>query len=317
MTLRKIELHEFRKIAHGIRRPEDVVAMRDGRVFASHHDGAVAQIAPNGDFRILGSKSGAPNGIQMDAKGRFVIANFGIYDGPPGPLELFDPRTNARAVLVSEIGGRLLTSCNYPVIDRAGNIWCSHSTFAPSWPDALDRRADRFIFVLRTDGSIDVVATGLRFPNGMALDAAEQYLYVTQTSNGDVLRLPILPGAKLGAPERYGPRLGFVAGMKLNPDLKLPSFITRHLGYTDGIGFDVEGNLWVTLPAAHMIAAITPAGRKFVIAHDPSGKLIRGPSNIAWGGPDLTELYIGDLHTDYVLTTRSPVAGMPMHHQRA
>ena len=73
----------------------------------------------------------------------------------------------------------------------------------------------------------------------------------------------------------------------------------------------------MTLPAAHKIAAITPAGRKFVIAHDPSGKLIRSPSNIAWGGPDLTELYIGDLHADYVLTTRSPVAGMPMHHQQS
>jgi len=317
MTLRRIELHAFRKIAQGIARAEDVVALRDGRVFASHHDGAVSEITPNGDFRVLGSKFGAPNGIAMDAQGRFVIANFGIYDGAPGPLELFDPRTGARTVLVGEIGGRKLTSCNYPVIDRAGNIWCSHSTFAATWPEALDRRTDGFIFVLRSDGSTDIAATGLRFPNGLALDAAERHLYVTQTSNADVLRFPILPGAKLGPSERYGPRLGFVTGMKTNPDLKLPGFITRFLGYTDGLAFDAEGNLWVTLPAAHMIAAITPAGRKVVIAHDPSGTLIRGPSNIAWGGPDLMDLYIADLRADYVLTTRSPVAGMPMYHQWA
>lgn len=55
--------------------------------------------------------------------------------------------------------------------------------------------------------------------------------------------------------------------------------------------------------------------KAFVVAHDPSGKLIQSPTNVAWGGPDLTDLYIGDLHTDYVLTAKSPVAGMPMLHQ--
>ena len=315
MTLAPIPLASYRKIAHGIRRAEDIVALRDGRAFASHHDGAVAEIFPDGGLRILGSKFGAPNGLNMDAAGRIIIANFGIYDGAPGPLERFDPTTGERVTLVSEIGGRTLTACNYPVIDRNGNIWCSHSTFAPTWPDALDRRADGFIFVYRPDGTTDIVAENLRFPNGMALSADEQYLFCTQTTGGHVLRFPILPGARLGAPEQYGPRLGFILPFKPNPKLQMPAFITRHIGYTDGIGFDAEGNLWVTLPAAHMIAAITPAGKKIVITHDPSGKLLPGPANIAWGGPDLTDLYIGDLHTDFVLTAKSPVPGMPMLHQ--
>ena len=315
MPLQRIPLADFSKIAQGIARPEGVLGLRDGRVFAAHHDGAVAEIGLGGGFRKLGTKLGAPNGIAMDAAGRIVIANFGIFDGTPGPLEIFDPATGERRALVSEIGGRTLTSCNFPVIDRAGNIWCSHSTFAPTWPDALDRRADGFIFVHRPDGSTDIVAEGLRFPNGMALSADEAHLYVTQTSNGDVLRLPVLAGARLGAAERYGPRLGIVAGMKLNPGLKLPSFITRYLGYTDGIAFDADGNLWVTLPASHMIVAITPAGKRVVVAHDPSGQLIRSPTNIAWGGPDLTDLYVGFLDADYVLTAKSPVAGMQLRHQ--
>jgi hypothetical protein len=52
-----------------------------------------------------------------------------------------------------------------------------------------------------------------------------------------------------------------------------------------------------------------------VVAHDPAGELARSPTNIAWGGPDLTNLYIGDLHTGYVLTAKSPVPGMPLRHQ--
>jgi gluconolactonase len=316
MPLRRIELSEFRPIGPGIARPEDVVALRDGRVYASHHAGGVAEIAPDGGLRVIGGKAGAPNGINMDAEGRMIIANFGIYDGVAGPLERLDLTTGEREILVSAIGGRTLTSCNYPVIDRAGNIWCSHSTFAKTWPEALDRRADGFIFVYRPDGSSDILAEGLRFANGMALSADEQFLYCTQTSNADVLRFPILPGAKLGKAERYGPRLGIVFGMKVNPGLKLPSLITRYLGYTDGIGFDAEQNLWVTLPAAHKIVAITPAGKIFTIAHDPNGALLRSPTNISWGGADLRTLYVGDLAADYVLTAPSPVAGQEMLHHR-
>ena len=314
MPLRRIALSEFRTIGRGIARPEDVVALRDGRVYASHHAGGVAQIGPEDGLRVIGAPAGAPNGINMDAQGRIIIANFGVTDGVSGPLERLDLTTGAREILVDRIAGRVLTACNYPVIDRTGTIWCSHSTSAKTWPEALDRRADGFIFVYRPDGSSEIVAEGLRFANGMALSADEQFLYCTQSSNADVLRYPILPGAKLGKPERYGPRLGLVFGVKVNPGLKLPSFITRHLGYTDGLGFDAEQNLWVTLPAAHKIVAITPARDIVVIAHDPTGKLIQSPTNISWGGADLRTLYVGDLAADYVLTAPSPVAGQPMLH---
>ncbi len=317
MPLKKIELSEFQTIAKGVHRPEDIVATRHGPVYCSHHGGAVAQISSDGTFTVLGPKCpGAPNGINMDAKGRIIIANFGVDDHAAGPLEIYDPAKGTRSVLVNEVDGRSLTACNYPVIDRAGNIWCSHSTSAGSWWDALDRRADGFIFVLRPDGSTQIVAEGLRFANGMALSGDERFLYCTQTSNGDVLRYPVLPGATLGPAEKYGPSLGFVLGMKANPKLKIPKFFAQFLGYTDGIGFDVAGNLWVTLPTARKIVAITPQGKKFTVAHDPSGQLMQSPTNIAWGGPDLTDLYVGDIQADYILKAKSPVAGMAMlHHE--
>jgi gluconolactonase len=209
----------------------------------------------------------------------------------------------------------VLTSCNFPVLDDAGNIFCSHSTFAPSWPHALDRRTDGFVFVCRPDGTTEVLAEGLRFANGMALNAAQTHLFVTQTSNADVLRYPILPGPKLGPPVQYGPKLGLVAGIKMNPKLQLPGFLTQFLGYTDGLGFDVEGNLYVTLPAAHKIVAITPAGKKVTIAHDPSGRLLQSPTNIAWGGPNRETMLIASLSAPYILAAAAPVAGQKLAFQ--
>jgi len=309
MPFAPIPVDAFQKIAVGIDRPEDVVVGADGRVFASDHQSAVAEIFPDGSFRRMGPQFGAPNGINMDLQGRVLIANFGIYDRMEGPLERFDPATGVRETLVAEVGGRRLTSANYPVLDRAGNIWCANSTHAETWPQALDGRDDGFIFVLRPDGSAEIVADRLKFPNGMALSADERFLYCAQTSGADVMRFAVLDGGRLGPGERYGPVLG-----KLQ-DPADPAVDHNDLGYTDGVGLDAEGNLWVCLTAANKVVAIAPDGSVFTVLHDPSGEVVNHPTNVTWGGPDLKDLYIGSIRANYVLKARSPVAGQPHVHQ--
>lgn len=310
MPLAPIAAEAFAKIAVGIDRPEDVVVGKDGRVFASDHQCAVAEIFPDGSFQRLGPRGGAPNGLNMDLQGRVLIANFGIYDREDGPLQRFDPATGTHETLVAEVDGKRLTSSNYPVMDAAGNIWCANSTHAETWPQALDGRPDGFIFVLRPDGATAIVAEGLRFPNGLALSADEGFLYCAQTSAADVVRFPILAGGRLGAGERYGPVVG-----KLNkPDE--PPHEMETLGYTDGLGLDADGNVWVCLPAANKVVAITPSLEVVTVIHDPSGENVNHPTNVTWGGPDLKDLYIGSIRANWVAKARSPVAGQAQIHQR-
>ncbi|MDQ0466063.1 gluconolactonase [Caulobacter ginsengisoli] len=306
MPLTPIATASFQKIAVGIDRPEDVVVGKDGRIFASDHQCAVAEIHPDGSFTRMGPQGGAPNGINMDPQGRVLIANFGIYDRQEGPLQRFDPATGKHENLLTEVGGKRLTSANYPVMDRDGNIWCANSTHAETWPQALDGRTDGFIFVLRPDGSSSIEAEGLKFPNGMALSADEAWLYCAQTSGADVMRFPIRPGGPLGPGKRYGPVLGRLSDKDGHPDL----------GYTDGVGMDAEGNLWVCLPADNKVVAITPAGAVETVIHDPSGETVNHPTNVTWGGADLKDLYIGSIRAGYVVKGRSPVAGLALIHQR-
>jgi gluconolactonase len=310
MPLAPIAPEAFEKIAVGIDRPEDVVVGPDGRVFASDHQCAVAEILADGSFRRLGPKGGAPNGINMDRQGRILIANFGIYDREEGPLQRFDPATGKHETLLAEVEGKRLTSSNYPVMDAAGNIWCANSTHAETWPQALDGRTDGFIFVLRPAGSSSIEADGLKFPNGMALSADESVLYCAQTSGADVMAFPILPGGRLGKGRRHGPVLGTLqqAGQPQHP--------AATLGYTDGVGMDAEGNVWVCLPAANKVVAILPSLEVVTVIHDPSGEIVNHPTNVTWGGADLKDLYIGSIRADYVLKGRSPVAGEPLIHQR-
>lgn len=311
-----IETAAFSKIAEGIDRPEDVVVGKNGRIFASDHQCAVAEIHPDGGFTRLGPKGGAPNGINLDAQGRVLIANFGIYDREEGPLQRFDPVSGIHENLLTEVEGRRLTSANYPVVDRAGNIWCANSTHAETWPQALDGRTDGFLFVLRPDGSSSVVAEGLKFPNGLALSADDSTLYCAQTSAADVMAFPVLPGGWLGEGRRYGPQLGRLMGAEDVIGAAAAGDHADDLGYTDGVGMDADGNLWVCLPAANKVVAITRSGAVETVCHDPSGALINHPTNVTWGGEDLKDLYIGSIRADYVLKARSPVAGMAMLHQR-
>ena len=310
MPLTLIPTSAFAKIAVGIDRPEDVVVGKDGRVFASDHQAAVAEIFPDGSFKRMGPKGGAPNGINMDRQGRILIANFGIYDREDGPLQRFDPATGVHETLLSEVGGKRLTSANYPVMTQDGCIWCANSTHAETWPQALDGRTDGFIFVLRPDGSSAIVAEGLKFPNGLALSADEATLYCAQTSGADVMAFPILPGGKLGPGYRYGPILG-----TLNRPGEPPNPVET-LGYTDGVGMDADGNLWVCLPGANKVVAILPSLEVVTVIHDPGGETVNHPTNVTWGGADLKDLYIGSIRAGYVLKARSPVAGLALIHQR-
>jgi gluconolactonase len=125
-----------------------------------------------------------------------------------------------------------------------------------------------------------------------------------------VLRFAIRPDATLGPAERYGPVLGALQ------EPGAPAADPSTLGYTDGIGFDAEGALWVCLPAANKVVAITPSGRVVTVVHDPSSAVVDHPTNVTWGGEGLTDLYIGSIRADYVLKARSPVAGQPQLHQR-
>lgn len=316
MPFASMQPGDFTKIAIGIDRPEDVVVSKSGRVFASEHQCQVAEIHKDGSFTRMGPQSGAPNGINMDREGRVLIANFGVYDGAPGPLQRFDPDTGRLETLVAELEGRQLTSSNYPTLASSGVLYCTHSTFAPTWPEALDGRADGFVYALFPDGRAEVLARNIPFANGCCLDAEERYLYVNRTSAADCVRFPVLADGRLGPEEPFAPKLGPVLTGPVDPDNPPAYDVMQHLGYTDGCGMDVEGNLWITLPAANKIVAVRPDRSVFTVVHDVGGEVLNHPTNVTWGGADLKDLYVGSIRANYVLKARAPVAGVALVHQK-
>ena len=312
MPVRPFELSELTIWGEGLERPEDVAVGRDGRVYATDPHVGAREILPDGTLRSVGETvfPGCCNGISMDLDNRILLANLGAHHGVAGPIERLDPNSGVREVLLREVDGRKLTSCNYPMVDSAGNIWCSNSVAAENFEGLAEKLAyDGFIFVLRPDGTASVVADGIGFANGLAMSADEDYLYCCQSFGSNVLRYPVLPGGRLGPGEQYGPQLGPKKG---DPGATGQSA----LAYPDGCAFDVEGNLWVTLFWANKVLAITPDGRLMTLIDDPEWKIMKSPANVTFGGEDMKDVYIGGLEMNYVVKLRSPVAGMKLAHQR-
>ena len=314
MKLEPIDLSSAVVVGRGVKRPEDVAIARDGTVWMSDELSACARVRADGSIERVGKAGGWPNGINLDRRGRIVIANFGGPADGFGPLQRLDPKTGAVELVCGEIRGRKLFGANYPLVDSKDRIWCSHSTWGPVDAAFRDLK-DGLIFRCDPDGSVHVLAEGIAFANGIALDADERNLFVCETTACDVLRYPIAADGTLGKPVRHGPKLGLsqVDVQHLRP---LKPEVRSQLGMTDGCGFDQEGNLWVTLVMANKIVAITPAGEVVTMLADPEGRTMRNPTNVSWGGADLRDLYIGSIATDYVVKVRSPIPGLPLVHQR-
>ncbi len=301
-------------VGHGLQRPETVLVTRDGGVYASDKDSAVAEILADGGLRRIGKAGGEPNGIAVDASGHFLIANFGL-----GQLQKLDPTTGDITVLLADqVDGRSLQWLNYVLVDSSGVMWASVSTASSDVQETIANGwADGYIVRLEPDGSgARIVADGVDFPNCMALDRNQEFLYVVRTTAVDVARFRI-DGTKLGRPETFSPPLseGRPSDVDTSAIFADPEAVKRW-GLADGCAFDDTGNLWVTLLLSNRVVAVTPERGVIPVIDDPDGNEINTPTSVAWGGADMKDVYFGCLDRPYVVKGRSSVPGLPLVHQR-
>ncbi len=313
---RPIPLDALEVAVSGLTRSEDVVVGRDGRLYVSNSQSACAVVEPGGAIRHVGAAM-MPNGIAMDARGRIVIANMGLVNGGPGHLQRLDPETGVIETLASHIDGRELVASNFPVVAPDGSIYCSHTTWGPDVSAVMDPgRHDGFVYRVMPDGGAHVVCDGLAAANGLCFDLAGQVLLVARTAAADVVGIRIFGDGSYGPPKPFTPRLGDVPALgELGRILGGDSAEARsRLGHPDGVGITSDGTIWVTLPFANRVVAVR-GGEVHVVIDDPGRQVIDMPTNISWGGPGLSDLYVASLRNGRIVRTKSPVPGAPLIHQ--
>jgi len=91
------------------------------------------------------------------------------------------------------------------------------------------------------------------------------------------------------------------------------------------MAFDVNRNLYITLPGVPKDGKLAPMNKIIrvdtngdweLLIDDPEGTKLAFPTNCAFGGPGLQDLYIANLEGDHFNRVRTSGFGHPLYHQR-
>ena len=288
------------RIATGLAYPEGPVVTADGSLYVVELGaGDVRRISDDGNHPVVADLGGSPNGATLDGAGRLVVCNNGGKH-PPAPstgdqpgkdegtaaIQSVDPADGATMTLLEGIDGTALSAPNDICPDRAGGFWFTD----PSWVFLDDGMAGPgSICHLDASGTVARVHTGLRFPNGLALDEAGGTLFVTESSTGSVWAFTV-----------DGP------GVVRDPR---PFATCGDGGLPDGMAVDSAGRLLVAGHGTGNVHVFAPDGS----ALEP---IVMGAecglSNLCFGGPDFDTLFITAAAPGEVYATTWSTPGLPI-----
>lgn len=305
----RLSVDDFAVVLSGIEGAEGLATAPDGTLAFSCARAAVGIRWPDGRISYLGDPI-ATGGLAFDAQGRIVAASVGALHHREGPLRRIDPLRGTVEVLIDSLEGRRLVASNAPVVARDGTIYCSHSGWSVG--NIGTTQAEGFIYALPPGAPPRIVARGLRGVNGLCLGPDDRTLLAAMTAEGRIAVWHRNDDGALRPSGFRGPPLGRVKADERAAEVRaLPPRLRAVTGYCDGIVLDRAGTLYATLPFANRIVAIDRRGRLFTVVHDPAGQRVDFPTNLAWGGADLRDLFVVSRGSGMIVRTRMPVAGLP------
>lgn len=276
-----MQLTDFTMFVEGLDHPECVSWGPDEFLYAGGEAGQIYRLTAGGDdLTEVGSTNGFVLGICLDGD-----ANVYACDPANGAVMRVSP-TGEVSTYSRGTSDRSFINPNYPVFDRAGNLYVSDS-------GGFHEENGR-IFVVRRDGATQLIDdTMVQFPNGLALNSAEDYLYVALSTLPGVARLPVKDCEVTGESETV---------------VELPRSVP------DGLAFDVEGNLYVSCYSPDVIYRLDPAGKLETLAEDWERATLASPTNVSFGGPDRTTLFVASLGRWHLSKAEMQVAGQPYNY---
>jgi sugar lactone lactonase YvrE len=304
-------------VGRGLNRPESVITLADGRVYACDRLCGVVRVLPTQSEAVplkLPVEPFIPNGIALLEDGSFLIANMGPTGGVwrltgPGRIEPF----------IVDLHGRALHPTNYVDLDAQGRLWFTVSTtIAPREAAFRPGIADGYV-VRHEDGRSEVVAEHIGFCNEGRISPDGAWYYINETIARRVTRFPVLPDGQLGVRETV---------IQFGRDGIFP----------DGMGFDDDGGVWVASVVSNRLVRIKD-GKPEIIVEDCDEAVVEGVedaffagrmgrseidagrtwslgniSSVAFGGADLKTIYLGSLFRESLTVLTSAYTGaVPVH----
>ena len=248
-----------------------------------------------GTPEILREPSGGTNGMTLDLQGRLLMC-----EGDNRAITRMEPDGTIN-VVADRWDGKRFHRPNDIICRSDGSIYITNpSGRVPEeeqeieWPGTLHRIA--------TDGTVDLLAHDIDFPNGIAFSPDESVLYVSNTR-------------KLGErPDQYWDgevkQNQFIQAYDVAADGSLSnsrmfgSMASAEDGVPDGMKVDAEGRVYCTGSGGVWVFA--PDGEHLGIIRVPEI-----PANCAFGGPDFRTMLFTARTSVYSLRMTTPGAPLP------
>jgi gluconolactonase len=276
-------------LGHPLDHPEAVAWGPDGRVYAGGEAGQLYRmgLADSICEQVAKVEGGFLLGLAHDADGNTYACD------DRGPCVHRITPQGAVSVYCNGNAEQRMRVPNYPVFDDAGNLYVSDSgdwgkkngwiwKIAPNGPGG-GKQAEIW----------DRSASG--FTNGMCLSADGKALYVVESSPPLISRIEIRPDGSAGKREVV---------------VELPRTVP------DGVAFDVNGDLYISLYNPNIIYRYTTKGELITLYDDWEQLMLVAPTNIAFGGADMKTLIIASLCGWSVHTAPMGVAGLKLRYPK-
>jgi len=243
-------------VASGMRYADGPVwSLEDFLLFSDTVTDKQHKFTPGKGVAEIGSRPGGTAGNAYDEKGNLYTCEF---------RERRVTRTakNGKVdVIAARFEGKRFNAPNDVVVRRDGNVYFTD----PAFGNQEDTRELDFngVFHVTTKGQIEAVAKWKTRPNGVALSPNGRMLYVSD-SDGQSIHAFDLDRAGVASNER--------------------TVVSKIPGVPAGLRTDEMGNIYLAA--------------KDVLVYSPQGDLIRTikvaetPSNLAFGDPDFSTLFV-------------------------
>lgn len=277
----EISVDQFETYADGLDHPEDLAFDAEGILWAGGELGQIYRIPEKSRVQEVTNIGGFCLGLTFSAADELYVCNAKLAC-------IVRVQKDGQSRLFADFAGsHKLKQPNYGVFDSSGNLYISDSG---EWSHSSG-------CVVRFDrqGRGEVFLEGPQpFPNGLALDAGERFLFVAQSHTDDVLRVEIRSDGSAGDREVYAKSVERVP---------------------DGLAFDIAGNLYVSCYASDNIYRVSADRSLSLLAYDRAGTTLARPTNIAFGGPQNQFLYVANLGRWHINRVKLSIEGQPLANQ--
>ncbi len=276
-----LTINDISIFADGLDHSECIAVHPDGSVWAGGEAGQIYKISGDGkNIEIINSTNGFILGIAFSPDASWLAA-CDLKNKCVWKLEL---ATNELTKFATGAEGIPFNIPNYISFTRNGNLFVSES--------GAFREVCGKVYCFDEKGNGSVWHHGpFNFANGLALDKDEKFLYMVCTWLPGVERIAINPDGSAG---------------------KREVFCVLPQSCPDGIAFDEEENLYVGCYAPSRIYKIDKYGKAEILVDDWEAHTISNPTNLAFGGKNLDELFIANLGRWHISKIQLKVKGLKL-----